>query len=376
MDKVIIKGLVKQLKPFVSYNLNESFTKVRYDCPGITQEEQSRLVSLDAFPGQLELKIVVGNLLNGSFTNWEVNEWIVHQWGGIRAFDVSKHTRITEFRDHLVNGRLLSSEFQRISSLSKIASFVSSDEYFIYDSRVAFSLDGLLLKIWRDNPNMPIRFFPLPSAQGGRDVMMRRMINNLCPNASYLSIEETYTEYNNLILTLNKKKELNNDLPPCWIEMLLFALGKTDGVIERMFDFSRIKEEIKARITQQHNNNRTTSTKSGGRKEKQESKVVTLLSGTKIRGGRIVQYGYDIQYGSQRYYWFIGNKKTFRYIELLSKKGSESLDKCDIIPELERRGFDVKGKDYIYMRLDPYNETEAKALLEEIANKMRDAKEA
>ena len=52
------------------------------------------------------------------------------------------------------------------------------------------------------------------------------------------------------------------------------------------------------------------------------------------------------------------------------------MDKCDIIPELESRGFNVKGKDYIYMRLDPYDETVAKALLEEVANKMRDAKEA
>jgi hypothetical protein len=101
-----------------------------------------------------------------------------------------------------------------------------------------------------------------------------------------------------------------------------------------------------------------------------------LLSGTKIRGGRIVQSGYVIQYGAQRYYWFIGNKKTFRYIELLSKKGSESLDNCEIIPLLESRGFDVKGKDYIYMRLDPYNEADAEALLEEIVNKVRDAKEA
>ena len=376
MNKDIVKGLATLLKPFVSFNLNDYFTKLRFDCPGISMDEQNRLNTIEAFHGQLELKRLVGELLQGSFTNWEVDEWIVHKWGGIPAFDVSKHNRITEFRDHLANGRLLPIEFQRISSLSKIASFVSRDKYFIYDSRVAFSLDGLLLKMWQGNPNLPIQFFPLPSAQGGRDKMMRRMICQLCPDANYLSKEETYIEYNNLILDLSKEKEIKNDLPPCWIEMLLFVLGKTNGVTEGWFDFSRIKEEVKTRIKQQNNTSRRIKPAAKKKQKNQESKVIRLSNGTRLRGNRIVQSGYDLLYKDKRFYWFIGNKKTFRYIELLANKGSESLEGCDILPLLENRGFNVRGKDYIYKRINRDNDREAESMLEEILKQMIDEKEA
>lgn len=376
MNKDIVKGLATLLKPFVSFNLNDYFTKLRFDCPGISMDEQNRLNTIKAFHGQLELKRMVGELLQGSFTNWEVDEWIVHKWGGIPAFDVSKHNRITEFRDHLANGRLLPIEFQRISSLSKIASFVSRDKYFIYDSRVAFSLDGLLLKMWQGNPNLPIQFFPLPPAQGGRDKMMRRMICQLCPDANYLSKEETYIEYNNLILDLSKEKEIKKDLPPCWIEMLLFVLGKTNGVTEGWFDFSRIKEEVKTRIKQQNNTSRRIKPATKKKQKNQESKVIRLSNGTRLRGNRIVQSGYDLLYKDKRFYWFIGNKKTFRYIELLANKGSESLEGCDILPLLENRGFNVRGKDYIYKRIHRDNDREAESMLEEILKQMIDEKEA
>ena len=374
MNKVIVKGLATLLKPFVSFNLNDYFTKLRYDCPGISMDEQNRLKTIEAFYGQLELKRLVGELLQGSFTNWAVDEWIVHQWGGIRTFDISRHNRITEFRDHLATGSLIPLEFQRISSLSKIASFVSRDKYFIYDSRVAFSLNGLLLKMWQGNPNLPIRFFPLPSAQGGRDEMMRRMICQLCPTATYLSKEETYIEYNNLILNLSQ--EIKKDLPPCWIEMLLFVLGKTNGVIQGWFDFSRIKEEVKARLKKQNNANKRTKPAAKKNQKNQESKAIRLSNGTRLRGGRIVQSGFDILYKDRRFYWFIVNKKTFRYIELLTNKGSESLEGCDIIPLLENKGFNVRGKDYIYKRINQDNDREAESELEEIAKQMIDEKDA
>lgn len=372
MDKRIVKGLATLLKSFESFNLNDGFTKLRYDCPGISKDEQNRLTTIGAFHGQLELKRLVGELLQGSFTNWNVDEWIVHQWGGIRAFNISRHDRIIEFRDHLVHGRLLPIEFQRISSLSKIASFASRDRFFIYDSRVAFSLDGLLLKMWQKNPQLPVRFFPLPPAPGGRNEMMRRMIFQLCPTATYFSMEETYIEYNNLILDLSKEKKIKKNLPPCWIEMLLFVLGKTNGVIEKMFDFSRIKEEVKARRKQQNNATRRTIPTAKKNQKNQESKVIRLSNGTRLRGNRNVQSGYDILYKDKRFYWFIGNKKTFRYIELLTNKGSESLEGCDIIPLLENKGFNVRGKNYIYKRINHDNEREAESMLEEIAKQMID----
>ena len=88
-------------------------------------------------------------------------------------------------------------------------------------------------------------------------------------------------------------------------------------------------------------------------------------------------FGYSVPYEGRNYYLFIGKKPSFYYLELLTEKASERIEECSLFNELKNRGLNDKiGKDYIYMRLDPYNEAYAKALLEEIANKMRDAKEA
>ena len=233
-EEVIIKGLASELASYKSKDLNVYFEGVKYDYPGISSANLSRLVKLNAFNRQLELKELVGDSMQNSYTKWELNKWIVHQWGGIPRFDISNHDRITKFRDHLQKGAITAREFDRISSLSKIASFVSRDSFFIYDSRVAFSLDGLLLKMKQNRPQLPIKFFPIPSARNARDRRMKTLIIQSDPNAVFLSKEEAYIEYNKLILCLSKEKELKKDLPPRWIEMLLFALGKTNGIIETM----------------------------------------------------------------------------------------------------------------------------------------------
>lgn len=106
------------------------------------------------------------------------------------------------------------------------------------------------------------------------------------------------------------------------------------------------------------------------------SNLTPLFRGNSIRGRQVV-FGYSVPYEGRNYYLFIGKKPSFYYLELLTEKASERIEECSLFNELKNRGLNDKiGKDYIYMRLDPYNEAYAKALLEEIANKMRDAKEA
>lgn len=370
MNNLIIKELAKQLSRYASINLNEFYSNVRYDCPGLSQETQTRLKKLDAFPGQMELKRFVGELLQGSFENEEVNTWIVHQWGNISRFDTTKRERITGFRDHLAQGSITRNEFNRISSLSKIASFVSRDRFFVYDSRVAFSLDGLLLKVKQENPKLDVKYFHIPKAQGGRDEMMRRTISQQYPNADYYTKEETYAEYNSLILNLNKEKVLNKHLPPCWIEMLLFALGKTGGIIDQEVVPSQIRANVKAQKKRANNEKKGKKSAPRNKKNSETSKVTRLTNGSTKRSRKVL-FGYSVPFEGNNYYLFVGQKPSFEYLELLTENKSELIEDCSLYHKLKRDYLgDKEGKDFIYKRLKPYDESEAKRLLKLILKRM------
>ena len=362
MDTSIINRLAERLREYKETDLNGAFEKVRFDAPNLSVEEQNRLKGMEARDRQLELKRLVGERLQGSFENEPVNEWIVHTWGGITRFDVSKSERITGFRDHLAAGRLTGREFARISSLSKIASFANRERYFVYDSRVAFALDGFLLDLMRKDNKLKVRFFPIPSAQAqvGRDEMMRRMIAQEHPGAEYLTPADTYAEYNALILALANNEHLKKELPSCWVEMLLFYLGRTGGEVEDLFDFNTIRAGVR------QEKKRSPSKKKGKALGGAEEELpVISLDRSRKPAQRDVLFGYDIRYGDRRYYLFVGRKPSFHYIELLDKKG-ETLDGCDLVPVLERRGFNTRRKGYIYKRLDPFDEAAARAELEDI----------
>ena len=370
MDTTIINRLAVRLREYKEADLNGAFEKVRVDAPNLSVPEQNGLRDMAARDRQLELKRLVGERLGGSFENEPVNEWIVHRWGGITRFAVSDRERITGFRDHLAAGRITRQEFGRISSLSKIASFVNPSGYFVYDSRVAFALDGLLLDLSRTDSELRVRFFPIPSAQGGRDEMMRRMIAQEHPGAGYLTPADTYAEYNALILALANNEHLKKDLPSCWVEMLLFYLGRTGGEIEDLFDFSAIKAAVRQAKKKQTKAGTSKNNVANFAGEKGE-KVLPLIPGQKIRG-RVVLAGYDIPYEGRRYYLFVGKRGRYHFIGLLTRKGSETLDDSDMVSLLERHGLDRKGKDYIYRRLEPYDEAAARAELDAIKTIMTD----
>ena len=243
MDDLIIFLLAEKLNAFIAQglpDLNNCFSRVKYEYPGISQEKSARLLNLHPFQRQIELKRIVGDILNGHYDNQEINGWIVHKWGCTR-FNVNDQNRINNFAKHLKEGAITPAESSRISSLSKIASFVSRENYFVFDSRVAYSLDGLLLEIQRERPELQVSFFPLPSARGNRSVEMRNRIQRIYPGAVYFPRSQAYMEYNDLIPRLREQIEWAQDVPAFGVEMLLFALGRTNGEIE---DGMRIFDEV------------------------------------------------------------------------------------------------------------------------------------
>ncbi|MGP9668408.1 hypothetical protein ACT3TV_09865, partial [Psychrobacter sp. AOP31-A1-22] len=58
---------------------------------------------------------------------------------------------MSSFKQELKLKKLSKKNFETISSLSKVASFLDPEKYFIYDARVAYSLNWLILKYENKN---------------------------------------------------------------------------------------------------------------------------------------------------------------------------------------------------------------------------------
>ena len=101
-----------------------------------------------------------------------------------------------------------------------------------------------------------------------------------------------------------------------------------------------------------------------------------LLKATQLPHGATIRkrqtlFGYNIPFEGRNYYLFVGEGASFRYLELLTGKGTERIEDCSLYHELKRDYLsDKDGKDYIYKLLKPYDEGEAKRLLDIVLKKM------
>lgn len=164
-------------------------------------------------------------------------EWIVHEWGGIKTFQIDNDDkRIRGFLDKLkpsYSFELTIKEFECISSLSKISSFLNPKEYFIYDSRAIYSINWLICTSKHDS-----KYFPQPT---GRNTAIAKyhqqtIFNLLHKEAEYFSPKEAYSEYCRLLTELSKRLPWA-EKKPYLIEMFIYAIAPTT-----------IVEQIKSKI--------------------------------------------------------------------------------------------------------------------------------
>lgn len=289
IDKCVFDYLMEALNGYSQeLDLNRTYQLTEYQCRVnnfLSEDEINELRALPPLPRQIHLKHIMAEKLNGDFENWEINEWIVHEWGKIPRFQIGQHDRITRFRDNLQDG--FTSSLDNISSLSKIASFVQPSEYFVYDSRVAFAIDGILLNYHKNNPSANVCFFPIPKAQSNRKQRMELLIQQAITHPVFIAEKDSYVFYNNLILALSR--HINNGFPPCWVEMLLFELGKTHGIIDENISFTQEGEKQQSSKTPPaEKSNKTIGTHSEMLKDCPSS----LLSHFKYRNnnGRMLLY--------------------------------------------------------------------------------------
>lgn len=84
--------------------------------------------------------------------------FIIHDWGGIHSFRIDEN-RISDIQ-HFIHTCAGPVSTNNISSFSKVAAFYKPKDYFVYDSRVAYSINWLLFK--NDYRGL---FFPIPDSQ-------------------------------------------------------------------------------------------------------------------------------------------------------------------------------------------------------------------
>jgi len=167
--------------------------------------------------------------------------WIIKDWGGINLKEDKVKPLIDQFLEKKDTG------FDKIASVSKVASFMFPDEFIIYDSRVAYSLNWIILKTNAGN-----KYFPIPDGRSSKMISfdMNTLIhikhaNLFIPNNHddllgknkfiskrdkliYLNKKEAYKCLNVLIKEISQKL-WNGDMEKMqklfYTEMLLFSIA-------------------------------------------------------------------------------------------------------------------------------------------------------
>lgn len=80
----------------------------------------------------------------------EIFYWIIKDWGGINLNKEIVQPLVDQF-------------IAKIASISKVASLMFPEEFIIYDSRVAYSLNWIILKTYAGN-----KYFPIPEGRNSK----------------------------------------------------------------------------------------------------------------------------------------------------------------------------------------------------------------
>jgi hypothetical protein len=216
--------------------------------------------NIKPFQKDVILKFIINQDMNDSSKDIEkISSWIVKSWGGIRGI---KNTTIEKIVNEINETNYL---FENISSWSKIHSFKDIYNNVIYDSKVIYSINWILLKLESELKIKNCKFFLQPSTRNRKlsTFSIEQIINYIHSNEFdftkkgekvnelvYLKKLEVYSKYKNLIKEINlliwedetinltkliEKNILPKDYPfekniilknyPFFTEMLLFNMS-------------------------------------------------------------------------------------------------------------------------------------------------------
>lgn len=176
----------------------------------------------DDIHGDYEKNVYLKHHLNALLTDdfSSVDYWIVRQWGGIKSFkqNQTNDLRIVKFKKQLQKGVLTRESFGLISSFSKIASFLYPENYAIYDSRVIYALNWLLLTHTDTH-----EFFLQPTSRNTTMTKydMGTILRLRDPGMEYVSYKTSYHQY--CVLMQELSMQVYGSIYPYLLEMLLFT---------------------------------------------------------------------------------------------------------------------------------------------------------
>lgn len=232
--------------------------------PLIYVSENDRNFFLDnnqsPFDKTIKLKEILTPILQDKYKNDrevfnKISLWLIKKWGGIfSGYDDELIKLIHESIENFNNNDKIN--FKRISSKSKVLCFMFPENHIIYDSRVAYTLNWiLLLESFGDQ-----KYFPIPESRNSKlnafDMKTLIRVKNIriylgnIGNINNISRRDkdyfipnnfAYNEMNELLNDVNKL--LWNNQPerkkePFFTQMLLFTLA--DIVI-----FKEMKSQLK-----------------------------------------------------------------------------------------------------------------------------------
>ena len=221
------------------YRLKEIYNfkikpKIYRDDELFCKEEQSELIKLNSenpFKENDKLKEIISDKLKHEKNKLKYYSWIVNKWGKITKKFNKPDNVIDKFFDQLNLLKIEKEYYEHISSYSKIAAFSDNNKYFIYDSRVAYVLNWLLVISKKET-----LYFPIPEGRN-KDLTKNYNMNTiitLLNNGKYFEEEYTYLVYCKLIDKMYSKKQFDKAYH---IEMFLW------GLFEKI-----VKSEIEQKI--------------------------------------------------------------------------------------------------------------------------------
>lgn len=247
--KFNIDKIVSYLKKFSGnlsklYNWNANIEKL-VSLKVLSKEKLEELNTMSPYQKEISLKKIVHTKLNEFYNKQKTDFdnlclWIIKDWGGITG---AKDENTIELVYEFLNQKEQPS-FNRIASSSKVGSYMFPEDFIIYDSRVAYSLNWIIL-----SQDAGEKFFPIPDGRNSKmsaldmnvlirlkniekyrpnnieELNKRLYINNI-DKGYYIPTKKAYSQLNKLIKEINRK--LWNDEKSemlYYTEMLLFSIA-------------------------------------------------------------------------------------------------------------------------------------------------------
>jgi len=198
-------------------------------------------------------------LIAGNDNYEDLCKWIVKDWGGIKTGkDENLMASILNAFD-IHNGNGVNFNFERIASWSKALAFQFPETRAIYDVRVIYSLNWLLLKVgskkflpMSEGRNSLLNFFPYENLLYFQSIGFERVLNefevdlksreendkkshlvNTLGKEVFIENKSAYQAYCEILLLLSTGTYGPNDLLGVTkIEMILFSIADTEIVKE------------------------------------------------------------------------------------------------------------------------------------------------